>query len=140
MAPSSSPTLGELVLPKSAPALLSFLLRTLRLHFHVVVKTGPKLSLSIQGSSSELTDYYTVLATLQKMFVSTVAVASQAVQGVEGGLVKEKGLGKKELAALIARCGENQSFVNGTPGVSLGDLYVYFSLKGDEKFEGDWFR
>lgn len=37
-----------------------------------------------------MTDYYTILATLQKMFASTVGVTSQTVQAVEGGMVKEK--------------------------------------------------
>jgi len=37
---------------------------------------------------------------------------------------------------LVGRCGENQGFVNASSSISLGDLHVYFSLKGDEGFEG----
>jgi len=69
---------------------LSFLVRTLRFHYHLTVKTGSKAGLTLAGASSELTDYYTILATLQKMFASTVGVTSQTVQAVEGGMVKEK--------------------------------------------------
>eukprot|EP00520_Triparma_pacifica_P019450 CAMPEP_0118634684 /NCGR_PEP_ID=MMETSP0785-20121206/1679_1 /TAXON_ID=91992 /ORGANISM="Bolidomonas pacifica, Strain CCMP 1866" /LENGTH=149 /DNA_ID=CAMNT_0006525677 /DNA_START=153 /DNA_END=599 /DNA_ORIENTATION=+ len=95
----------------------------------------------MDGSTTELTDYYTVLVTLMKVFVSTVQVGNQAVQGVESSMVKEKGMSKKELAALIGRTSPNQSFINGTSSISLGDLYVYFSLKGDEDFASDseWF-
>ncbi|GMI03281.1 hypothetical protein TrVE_jg4106 [Triparma verrucosa] len=127
MAPTSSPTLGVLVIPNNPPPLLGFLCSTLSLHRHLKITKGKETSLTLAGSANPLTDYYTVLTTLQKTFVSSIQVPSNIIVASQS-TITSKPLSNKDVTSLLSNMTNYDTFLSATSGPSLLDYHVYFSL------------
>ena len=123
-APTSSPTLCTLTLPKAVPPLLTFLLHTLNLPSHVTMTKGAALTLTLAGGAP-VTDYYTVLVTLQKSFASSVPLPSAMVSAGQSSITAKP---EKNVGALLAARGEWDTWLADAPAPTLLDYHAFFSL------------